>query len=205
MEYKVEIGGVTYGMTDIQSASIERPLFDKLSVGGTCSARLKIKFWQKSDIPRQAKIIPYARKQSTDPWSIQGIFYTDTRVMESTVLVIEAFDAMLKADVDWVPTQSLNFPLGMKDCAEEIAAVMGVEIDPRTTLSNKYKVDYPTDGYTMRDYLGYVASAHGGNWIMTLQGKLLLIPLFASAALETNYLITEEGDNIVIGGHRILV
>jgi hypothetical protein len=56
--YTFDIAGVEYGMSDVASAKIEHPLFDKLSVGNTCSAELDITFWPKADVPKMAKIIP---------------------------------------------------------------------------------------------------------------------------------------------------
>jgi hypothetical protein len=43
-----------------------------------------------------------------------------------------------------------------------------------------------------------IAAAHGGNWVITDEGKLRLIPL-GSAPAETNNLVTEHGDTITFG------
>jgi len=205
MEYYVDIGGVTYGMGDIESVNIEQPLFDKLSVGNACSAKLTIVFWEITTVPRMAKITPYARMKSTDAWVKQGEFYADTRSLQDGKMTIVAYDAMLKGEIVWYPSQHLVFPMSMPNAVNEIASLMGVEIDSRTVINPSYTIDYPANDYTLRDVLRYIAAAHAGNWIVTMEGKLLLVPLFASMPTETNYLITEYGSAITFGGTRILV
>lgn len=205
MEYKVDIGGTVYGMSDIEEATITQPLFDKLSVGNTCVAEFEITFWPISTIPRMAKIIPYARANSLDPWSQLGIFWLDSRDKVEDKLKITAYDAMLKGEVIWEPLQSLTFPMTMPAAATEIARLMGTTVDSRSVLNPAYTVDYPANDYTLRDVLGYIAGAHGGNWIVTAAGKLLLIPLFSTLPPETNYLVTQNGNPISLGGVKILV
>lgn len=207
MEYKVEIGGVTYGMEKIQSASIEHPLFDKLSVGNACSAELEISFWPTETVPRMAMIIPYCRESSADEWYQLGVFYTDTRSLRNGIMTLVAYDAMLKSDTVWEPDQDLVFPMTMTEAVTEIISLMGVELDSRTVLKtgDDYVIDYPANDYTLRDVLRFIAAANAGNWIITDAGKLLLVPLFSSMPAETNYLVTEDGDAITFGGVRILV
>ncbi len=119
---------------------------------------------------------------------------------------------MYKADQEWKPDQSLNFPLSMPNAAAEFARLMGVELDPRTKLNAAYTIDYPTSDpdsetgsyYTIRQELQWIAAAHLGNWIMTGEDKLLLVPLL-SIPPETNYLVTEYGSAITLGGVKLLV
>ena len=92
----------------------------------------------------------------------------------------------------------------MTEAVEIMAALMGVEIDPRTALNSAYTIDYPVSNQTLRKTLSWIAATHGGNFVMTDEGKLLLVPLI-SAPAETNYLVTEYGGPIVIGGIRILL
>ena len=71
-------------------------------------------------------------------------------------------------------------------------------------LNANYTIDYPANDYTVRNELCFIAAAHGGNWIITDENKLYLVPLL-SAPAETNYLVEEYGDAITFGGDRILV
>ena len=119
---------------------------------------------------------------------------------------------MRKADASWEPDQSLNFPLSMPDAVAEFARIMGVEVDPRTQLNPAYTIDYPASDpdsetgeyYSIRQELQWIAAAHVGNWVMTGEGKLLLVPLL-SIPPETNHLVTEYGGAITLGGVKILV
>ena len=93
----------------------------------------------------------------------------------------------------------------MSTAANTLAALMGITVDSRSQISNTYTIDYPANNYTIRDVLGYIATANAGNWIITAANKLLLVPLNGSMPPETYYLITEDGDAITFAGTRILV
>ena len=204
MEYKVVIETTEYTDTDIQSGNIERPLFDELDIGNTCMAMLKIVFKQKSTIPRMSKIVPKALVDGQ--WEQLGVFYLDERSVKPTgIMTVIAYDSMLKADKVWVPDQSLEFPMPMDDAVDIIAELMGITVDPRTKVSHTYTIDYPANDYTLRDVLRFIAVANGGNWTITREDKLLLVPLVGSMPQETHYLIEENGFAITFGGDRILV
>ena len=203
-QYKVDIAGTEYGMSDISAVKLISPLFDTLSVGNTCCAELDITFWVKSDIPKMAKIVPYIL-QDDGTWLKLGVFFTDTRAKRGDQLNILAYDAMLKGDLVWTPDQNLVFPMSMPKAVQVISDLMGVEIDSRTTLNAAYTVDYPANDWTLRDCLGFIGAAHCSNWTVTNEGKLLLIPLFSGMPPETNYLITQDGDPILFGGDRIVL
>lgn len=205
-EYKAEIDGVTYGMHDIETVSIEQPLFDKPSVGNTCNAKLEMTIWPLGGIPRMAKIVPYCREAGTTAWTQLGVFFISTRKVVDDALEIVAYDGMLKGEVEWEPLQSLEFPMTMEAAAREMARLMETELDPRCRFNSSYTIDYPANGYVYRDILAFIAAAHAGNWIMTAEGKLLLIPMFGSLPPETHYLVEEkQGAAITFGGTRILV
>lgn len=206
-EYKVTVGGVEYGMNDIQanSVTLTQRLYDAPSIGGTWSAEFVMSFWPKENPPRMAEVRPYLRQTSEDPWYQLGIFWIDTRQQNGTLMTIHAFDVMLKSGQIWTPDQSLEFPMTMERASGIFAAAMGTSLDPRCTFDPTYTIDYPANDYTMRDILGYIAVAHGGNWIVTDAGQLLLVPLFGSMPEDASFLIEEkEGSAITFGGTRIL-
>ena len=204
MEYRVVIDTTEYTPADIQSGNIERPLFDEMGVGNACMAMLKIIFKRKSTIPRMSKIVPKAFVNGQ--WEQLGVFYLDERSVKPTgIMTIIAYDSMLKADKVWVPDQSLEFPMPMDNAVDIIAELMGITVDPRTQVSHTYTIDYPANDYTLRDVLRYIAVANGGNWTITRDDKLLLVPLVGSMPDETHYLIEEKGFAITFGGDRILV
>lgn len=167
-------------------------------------AMLNIVFKRKSVIPRMSKIVPYAMVDNK--WEQLGVFYLDERSVKPTgIMTIVAYDSMLKADKIWAPDQSLSFPMSMRNAVNIIAGLMGVSVDSRTNVSSTYTIDYPANDYTLRDVLKFIAAANGGNWTITREDKLLLVPLVGSAPPETNYLVEEGGDAITFGGVRILV
>ena len=209
-ERKINIAGTDYGEDAIVSLTTTGGLFadGTLSVGSAVSREINLSLWNVSTtIPKMAKLIPYYRLSNgtqTSEWIQKGVYYIDTRSVDSGLLTIHGYDDMLKAEQIWTPDQSLEFPMPMTQAANIIADIMGVEIDARTVLNSAYTVDYPANDYTLRDVLRYIAAAHGGNWIMSDAGELWLVGLNDLPA-ETNYLCDEDGDWITFGGDRILV
>lgn len=205
-EFKFVINDVEYGKDAEVSHSVESQLFEEFGIGNACCATLKLAVIA-DNIPRAATIKRYLRLvngSQVTAWISKGVFFTNKRSRDGDYWEVEAYDAMRKADVVWEPDQSLNFPMTMPDAVNSFCQLMGVELDSRTVLNSLYTIDYPANDYTIRNELCFIAAAHGGNWIMTDAGKLLLIPLLSMPA-ETNYLITEAGNAITFGGVRILV
>lgn len=209
-ERKINIAGTDYGEDTIVSLTTTGGLFadGTLSVGSAVSREINLSLWNVSTtIPKMAKLIPYYRLSNgtqASEWIQKGVYYIDTRSVDSGLLTIHGYDDMLKAEQIWTPDQSLEFPMPMTQAANIIADIMGVEIDARTVLNSAYTVDYPANDYTLRDVLRYIAAAHGGNWIMSDAGELWLVGL-NTLPPETNYLCDEDGDWITFGGDRILV
>ena len=215
-EYRFDINGVIYGPDVEVSHNVDNGLFEEFGIGNAACAQLSMSLFA-NEIPRGATIKRYVRLVNGDrfsEWLPAGVFFTNRRTEDDGYWTIEAFDAMRKADRPWEPDQFLNFPLPMDEAVRELARLMEVEIDPRTSVSHAYTIDYPTtdpdnpdpadNNYSIRQELQWIAAAHGGNWIMTGEGKLLLVPL-GSEPDETRYLVTEHGDAIVMGGVRLLV
>ena len=215
-EYQFDINGVIYGQDMEVSHSVDNGLFEEFGIGNAACAQLSLSMFA-DNIPRAATIRRYIRLvngEQVSEWLPAGVFFVNRRAEDDGRWTIEAFDAMRKADVPWDPDQSLNFPLPMDKAVREFARIMGVEIDPRTYVNPAYTIDYPAtdpeseepvdNNYTIRQELQWIAATHGGNWIMTGEGKLRLVPLSGEPE-ETHYLVTERGDAIVMGGVRLLV
>jgi len=205
-EYRFDINGVIYGPEHEVEHSVDTGLYEEFGIGNATTAKLTLKLYTDS-IPRAATIKRYVRLKNgsqVTEWLPKGVFFTNRRSEEDGQWTVEAFDAMRKSEWIWTPDQSLVFPMTAPDAVSEIARIMQVQIDPRTQLNPAYTIDYPANDYTLRDELRFIAAAHGGNWIVTDEGKLLLVPLL-SAPPETFYLVTEYGDPITFGGDRILV
>lgn len=205
-EYKFDIAGAIYG-PDVETAhSVDSGLYEQFGIGNAGTAKLTLSLFA-DNIPRAAVIKRYIRLRNGEQaseWLPKGVFFTNRRANDGGYWTIEAYDAMRKAEAVWTPDQSLTFPMTMPAAAREFARIMQVEIDPRTVLNPAYTIDYPANDYTIRSELCYIAAAHGGNWVVTGEGKLLLVPLLSMPA-ETNYLVTEYGGAITFGGVKILV
>lgn len=210
-EIRVVIAGATYGEDQIVSLSTKADLFaeDTMGIGGAIAKEIDLVLANPGSIPRMARMIPSFRLvkgAQASEWIQKGVYYIDIRSQDevSGALTVHGYDDMLKAEQAWEPDQSITFPMTMAAAAQEIADLMRVTIDPRTTLSTAYTVDYPANEYTLRDVLRYIAAAHAGNWIITDAGQLRLVT-FGEIPPETNYLVTEGGSAITFGGVRILV
>lgn len=205
-EYQFDINGTVYGPEREVEHSVDAGLYEEFGIGNAATAKLTLKLYADS-VPRAATIRRYVRlkngSQATE-WLPKGVFFTNRRSEEDGQWTVEAFDAMRKAERVWTPDQSLTFPMTAPNAVAEIARIMQVQVDPRTQLDPSYTIDYPANDYTLRDELRFIAAAHAGNWVVTGEGKLLLVPLL-SAPPETFYLVTEYGEPITFGGVRILV
>lgn len=140
----------------------------------------------------------------------KGDYYIDTREISHNddgldVLKIHGYDAMLKFEQMYPSDETHDYPLLDTTLLQFMADSVGVAIDQRTfeVMNREFTFSLPA-GYTMREMLGYIASAYGGNFIITDEGKLLLVQL-GGLEIETFYLVDENGDAITFGGDRILV
>lgn len=216
VETKLSIAGVEYSQADIvrDSLRVYGGLYSTFGIGNCSARQIDFEIIPKGDIPRQAEIKVYARLVSGEQvseWIPKGVFYFATRKTDrkTGVLSVHGYDAMLKAEETWLDSSydAETWPMPAATAVNDIAARMGVAVDSRTQLDAKFPVQYPVDSegdMTMREALSRVAVANAGNWIITDDGKLLLVGL-NSMPKETNHLVTETGSAITFGGVRILV
>lgn len=215
-EVKLVISGVTYGEDKIVDGSlrIDGGLYSDFGIGNCCARQIDFEIYPQGTIPRQAKIEVYVRLvlgEQVSEWIPKGVFFFSTRKTDRVtgVLSVHGYDAMLKSEETWLDSSydTETWPMPAATAVADIAARMGVAVDSRTVLDAAFPVQYPVDDkgdMTMREALGRIAVANAGNWIITDEGKLLLVGL-NSMPEETNYLVTETGSAITFGGVRILV
>lgn len=182
---KAVIDGVEYPEgSGFVSAAVSGSLFaeNKPSVGSCVSRQVDIIIRNPANFSRMAKIQLFSRVEQgeqTSEWIPKGVFYIDTRQSDdvSRALSLHGYDAMLKASPNYIDVDedSGSWPRKCRVVVEDIAYRMGVELDERTVLQD-YDVGYMplTSG---REILGWIAAMHGGNWIITDEGKLRLVPL----------------------------
>lgn len=189
-----------------------------LSIGNCCNASLELNVLLEEGevIPEGAEIVIKSRLYEGDDedgkvseWLPFGTFYIDHRDDEYEGLVkITAFDAMLKASQKFVADDNFNtygWPKPMKDVVEYIADRLGVGVDPRTCIKtgNDYKIPLPSE-YTVMQVLGYIAQCHGGNWIITEENMLRLVPLVQIPS-DSFKIISADFEDIIVPPEHNLV
>ena len=198
--------------TIIQAKTMSRVFSENTpSVGACVSSEISLKIIKPTgDIPRKARIVPYVRLTDGilhSEWIQKGVYFIDTRTTTPsasfTTMTISGYDAMLKAEADYPPSQ-MSWPAKDIDVVQEIAAAMGVAVDSRTVaaMNMGYRINYPAE-YSQREVLGYLASMYAGCFIMSDLGELLLVQLGKFPA-ETSYLADKQ-NVITFGGVRIRV
>lgn len=213
-EYQAVIAGVVYTDQKIASAYSGAAADATAATVGNCVAKsLNLVLRNPGEIPRMAKIqMRYRLNNGTthSEWIPKGTFFIDTRSEGNGVLTLVAYDAMLKCDQDFITTGSQgSWPKTDIQVVNEICSRIGVTLDSRTRniLTMGYRIPYPgygDDAYSMREVLGFIGAAYAGNWVITDQDTLRLL-ILGDIPPETNYLITENEEFILIGGYRILV
>lgn len=209
-EIKVNIAGVEYGQRSISVCSISGGIFKDFEIGECASKEITVTVKPPKPVPRMAQIkVFYRLSLGTDvsEWVPGGVFFVDTREEDKTTgwTAFHGYDAMLKAEQAYLNEGTTGeWPRSMQVAVAEICAKMGVQLDSRSVIKPTYKVEYPND-LTMREVLMHIATAHSGNWRMTGDGDLLLVP---SSGLppESNFLVDNaDGGAILFGSIRLLI
>ncbi len=176
------------------STDIELMPDNELSVGNASSRSINIEMAVPDNlakIPRQAKTELFVRF-STDPTFTdtentteslpQGTYFIDTKqIIKSRdgrdKLKIVGYDAMMKAE-QGIPDQSSWKNKKDIDVVNLIAGAIGVTVDSRTTslMTDGFTIPYPAQ-YTMRETLGFIACMYGGNFMISDDNTLLLVPI----------------------------
>lgn len=187
----------------ISAPQIDRSLMPSpLSVGNCIAATLHLSVLTEDVIPPKSPIVILGRVadgETCSEWLEFGTFYIDQRDTSFEGLVtFDCYDAMLKANQPYLTGLSVagDWPKSMKTVVEEIALRLGVGIDPRTKIKtgSDYIAPYP-DGQTMAQVLGWIGGCHGGNWIITEENLLRLVPV-VSAPNETFHIIDDDYNKI---------
>ena len=210
MEAKARIGNVDY--YKISAPKIDRSLMSSpLSVGNCTSATLNLSILTDDEIKATSPVVIMGRLTDGkiySEWLEFGTFYINQRDTSFEGLVtVDCYDAMLKANQAYLDGSdtSANWPKTMKAVVEEIAYRIGVGIDPRTRINTgtDYVVPYPS-GKTMIQVLGDIGACHGGNWIITEENLLRLVPLI-TAPDETFHVISHDYEKIKTSDGNLLI
>lgn len=186
VEYKLNIDGVDYlGENLIGNPVICKPLLDKPAIGRVCSATMQavIRPIEGVNIPKAARVYCYCRLLSQDgatatDWIKQGCYYISSR-SGRTNITLNMRDDMVKAGQTYFDKTSLyDWPKQQDLVVADIARIMDIDLDDRTVLAtgSSYRVNYVSGDTLISEVLSYIAASNGGNWIMTEDGKLRLVP-----------------------------
>ena len=211
-ETRVIINGVVYSQDNIMSMQVDWRMFSEEypTVGSCLSGEISLKMLKPNvSIPRMASICPqirvcsgYTAAEQSD-WIPQGFFFIDTREESKNddnlpVISFHGYDSMLMTEQMYQSTEGV-WPKTDYAVVEQIADTIGVDIDERTAdvMVHGYNISPPIS-YTMREVLSNIAAMYAGNWIMTMEGKLLLVAL-GGIPEDTSILVTGSGDIITFG------
>lgn len=221
----LEIETVTNGTTEyveldeskIYSLKTSGSVFpeDKPSIGNFCAREIDTVFEPPSGktIPKQARMRIFTFLDNGTQQSERipkGVFFIDTREYNSdkTKMLVHGYDAAIKFDAD-IDETDFEWPVSPVSLLQQLANSVGVTVLLPTDLvtlllTNIYRV--PLTICTKREMVCYIAAAIGCNAIIDDQGRLKFLFLKNDAeTLDCNYLVTETGNRIVIGGARIIV
>lgn len=211
VEFYAVIGGTRYEMNHFLQAKAYRAAFSGLSIGQAASCQLSISFSPLKPVPRAAKIEFFVRltnqKDITTAWVKQGTYYIDRRELdeELNILSVEAFDRMIFAEEAYFSSGTITgtWPKAAPSVVNDICTRLGISLDSRSRIDSALMVTAPVN-LTMRDVLRNIAAAHGGNFIITAENKLRLLPL---EDLPDITLLGDEFGNFVADefGNRILI
>lgn len=161
---------------------------DTLTVGNCIASSLIFTVMTTNAIPKSAKVVIKCRLvdgSSATSWFEFGTFWVSKRTVDDDLVTLECYDAMLKGNQAYGGSEdAMNWPKPMQTVLNTIASRLGVSIDSRTSIrsdSTTYKCEYPGD-MTLLEVLGHIGACNGGNWIITHENKLRLVPLAGSGS-----------------------
>lgn len=196
VETRVTIAGVTYGPDKLVAVSTSGSLYQTVGIGSAAARQVNLEIIPQGTIPKRAEIRIEARlvgrTGTVSEWIPKGTYFFSRRETDHVtgVMAVTGYDAMLKADQTWLDSNydTEDWPMAVSAAVEDIARRMEVDIDSRTALDEAYPVQYPVDqsgDMTMRAVLRRIAVDNGGNWCITDEGKLRLVPLVVTEPTHT--------------------
>ena len=185
------IDGTTYA--SISAPVIERGLFpEALSIGNCVSASLQLTIRSDNEIAQSSNIqiknrIVSEEEDLYSEYLPAGTFWISRRSFDvvNKLTTLTCYDAMLKTNASYPIGNSASWPKSQQAVVQEIAGLIGVEIDPRTVISTTApEIEKPTI-YTIQNILSFIGISNLGNWIITKENKLRLVPVVSAPVVNT--------------------
>lgn len=191
-DMKVTIDGVDYGRDVVMDFTVDRRIVpnDEFVIGTVNLAKLEIKLRMQREIPPNAKIAPYLAlnvgsltwNQATIPWDEatfpwlggnlgwipMGEFYVDSRQQTNNVWVYTCFDRLYVSDTAYL--SNLTFPATMQAVWNEMCERLGYTYDDSVVINPSYTIPAGPASFTMRQVMGFIASANGASVYMGRDG-----------------------------------
>lgn len=203
---KAVIGTKSYLADDIISMDIQSTISGGgFGIGSTPSDRLSLKIYGTGKIPKNTSIKVYTSFNNSG-YEQLGLFYCEECTQNGKITSITAYDKMYSQSkklckftgVKSLELSPLSFPCTMQDVLDYICAFRGItckfECQPFAIQTKPMKNE--TEYYTVREILGFIASAHGCNARFNLDGELIFKEFSeASAQIAINDVIDQDIDD----------
>ena len=185
LDVRATINGTVY--TAMTAPVINRAMMQQgLSIGSAVAATCSMTVRTTATIPKSATVTLEMRLTdgtTASEWLPAGTYYISHRSRDpiNGLVTLECYDAMLKSNAEYTATGA--WPRAMSDMVTELAGLLGVAVDSRTVIEtgSAYTVSLPDTGTTINAILCGIAAVHGGNWVITPEGKLRLVPVVSAA------------------------
>jgi hypothetical protein len=203
IEYKVDIGTDVYYNENLYSIRVHSSICgdDVFSLGKVVAKKLDITVKPKATpILKMANVDLYVRFNGDlgpTEWIPKGKFYIDTRQKSDNKLILECYDKALMMERPFLQDEAPpDFPMLMTDALDVICTRLSLTLENPEDISSILNIEYPNE-LTMRDVAGYIASANGGNFIITDTGNLrLVIPENSTSIGSVSYKNFDEINDV---------
>lgn len=203
IEYKAVIGTDEYLNANLYSVTVTGGLCtdDVFSLGNVICRKLDLSIIPKETaIPKMANVDLYMRYNGANgptDWLPKGKYFIDTRQKAKGRLNLECYDSVMKMEKPFIQDGNIpDFPMLMTDALNVICTRLGIVLDNPGAISSTLYIEYPNE-LTMRQVAGYIASANGGNFIITDEGKLrLVVPAIDTPIESISYKTFDEINDV---------
>lgn len=172
---KANIGGTDYGSNVIVDFVVDNSIVsgDDFTLGSAILSKLTLTIKTSDVIVPNAKVIPYlALTGSSGPseWLPLGEFFIDNREQVNSLWVFTCYDKLVWANVPYV--SQLSYPTTQQAVWDEICTRLGYTYDSSVQINPAYQIQAGPAGYSMRQVMGYIASANGACVYIDKSGML---------------------------------
>ena len=196
----------------IMGGTLTEKLFDKPSIGNAAVSTMKLQIVdQRGLVTAKAQELELGARMKSPA---DGITY-QARINRTFCVASRRknrktggedfvlYDRMIFAEAKY-EDQVGTYKMPAADVVAFIAQKLGLETDESNEIGD-FLVDSPTGVYTMREVLRFIAAGSGGNFIVSADNKLKLVPFGEPVTAEEQACSElDYADDLVITGVRLL-